>query len=65
MPIGPKEAWNVAAEKLGRMKSGDRVITNDSEMDTMLLLGDDAVYDVRSLPAAGCCAEHQYVAWIV
>ena len=52
-------------QKLDSMKRGNMVITNDQEIDVMLKLGDEAVYEIRSLPnPKQTGTKDQYVAWI-
>ncbi len=52
-------------QKLARMKRGTTVITNGQELDAMLTLGDDAIYEVRSLPnPKQVGTKDQYIAWI-
>lgn len=54
-----------AKDKLEAMKNGERVITNDAELDSMLELGDDSIDDVRSVPNPKRVGVlDQYVAWI-
>ena len=56
---------STAREKLNRMKNGEKIITNDKEMDQMLELGDDAINWVRSLPNPGRVGiMDKYTAWI-
>ena len=51
--------------KLERMKQGETVVVNDAEFDAMLAAGDDAAYEVRSLPNPKRVGINDvYVAWI-
>ena len=40
----------IALIKLAKLKAGERVITNDKELDEMLSSGDDAAYSIRTIP---------------
>ena len=52
-----------AIAKLDRMMQGERVITNDNEME--LMLDDDRIKLVRSMPNPDRLGlRDQYVAWI-
>ena len=52
-------------KKLDRMKCGERIVTNDAELDAMLALDDDSVYEIRSLPNPNRVGVLDvYVAWI-
>lgn len=56
---------NLALAKLDAMKRGERVITNDHQLDDMILLGDEAAYKVRSMRNSKQVGTlDQYVAWI-
>lgn len=55
----------VATGKLERMRSGLKVITNETELDAMLASGDPSAYAVRSIPNPDRVGLlDQYVAWI-
>ena len=63
--LSGKRPNTVAQLKLNELKSGKQVITNELELDIMLSLGDDAIYQVRSAPnpkRVGLL--DQYIAWI-
>ena len=51
--------------KIEQLKAGERVITNDVEMDAMIDLDGDTMQQVRSIPNPKRCGVwDQYVAWI-
>jgi hypothetical protein len=52
-------------EKVESMKRGERVVTSDQELDAVLALGDEAIYEVRTLPNPKRLGVlDQYVGWI-
>ena len=56
---------SIAIDKLDRMVNGEKVITNDAELDEMLATERDEVFRVRSRPhPMRVSMLDQYVAWI-
>ena len=52
-------------DKLTAMQRGQAVITNDAELNAMLVSGNDAIKLVRSLPNPKRIGlRDQYIAWI-
>jgi hypothetical protein len=57
--------YGTAQWKLDRIKLGQRVITNDRELDLMAELDGEVMNRVRSIPNPEQCGLlDQYVAWI-
>lgn len=51
--------------KLDAMKRGERVITNEEQMEEMMRLESETMDDVRSIPNPNRVGvKDQYVAWI-
>ena len=55
---------DIVKEKIKKMKAGQKVITNDKEMDTMSEIDGDFMNCVRSITNPDRCGIlDQYVAW--